>query len=140
MSQAASCSWKIHTSGSATNPSWAWPDTASELVEPICFLLNEFIRTETFPAELKRTDIPPLFKKGLDDPLKYRPISLTPALAKVFESLIKQQIDEYIHKNSLLSKTQFCAADALVYLSEKNPMQQKRKNYCGSYFKSIEIS
>ena len=50
---------------------------------------------------------------------------LTPALAKVFESLIKQQIDEYVLKNALLSKTQFgfrikfCKADALVYLTEK---------------------
>ena len=62
---------------------------ASELAEPICFLLNEFIKTETFPAELKRADITPLFKKGeLDDPLNYRPISLTPALAQVFEAAL----------------------------------------------------
>ena len=36
----------------------------------------------------KRADITPLLKKG-DDPLNYRPSSLTPALAKVFECLIK---------------------------------------------------
>ena len=95
--------------------------------------MNEFIKTETFPAELKRADITPLFKKGdLDDPLNYRPISLTPALAKVFESLIKQ-IDEYVHKNALLSKTRFgfrkkfSTTDALVYLTEKIRCNKTRK-------------
>ena len=99
---------KFKPMGPSTIPSWALRDAAKELAEPICFLLNEFIKTETLPAELKRADITPLFKKGdIDDPLNYRPISLTPALAKVFESVIKQQIDEYVHKNALLSKTQF---------------------------------
>ena len=96
--------------------------------------MNEIIKTETFPAEIKRTDITPLFKKGeLDDPLNYRPISLTPALAKTFESLIKQQIDESVYKNALLSKTQFgfrkkfSITDAVVYLTGKNTMQQKQE-------------
>ena len=94
--------------GPSTIPSWALRDAASELPEPICFLLNENMKTEKFPAELKRANIIPLFRKGdLDDHLNYRPLSLTPALAKVFESVIKQQIDEYVHKNVLLSKTQF---------------------------------
>ena len=71
---------KFKPLGPSTIPSWALRDAASELAEPICFLLNEFIKTETFPAELKRADITPLFNKGdLDDPLNYRPISLTPA-------------------------------------------------------------
>ena len=89
---------KFKPLGPSTIPSWALRDAASELAEPICFLLNEFIKTETFPAELKSADIAPIFRKGnLDDPLNYRPVSLRPALAKVFESLIKQQIDEYVH-------------------------------------------
>ena len=97
-------------------------DAASELAEPICFLLNELKKIEKFPAELKRADITPLSKKvGLDDALNYRPISLKPALAKVFEPLIKQQTDEYVHKIALLSKTQFgfrkkiSTTDAPVY-------------------------
>ena len=86
---------KFEPLGPSTFPSWALRDAASELAEPICFLLNEFIKTDAFPAELKRADSTPLFKKGdLDDPLNYRPVSLAPALAKVFESLFKQQIDE----------------------------------------------
>ena len=52
---------KFKPLGLSTIPSWALRDAASELAEPICFLLNEFIKTETFPAELKRADITPLF-------------------------------------------------------------------------------
>ena len=99
-----------------TIPSWELRDAAGELTEPICFLLNELIKTETLPTELKRADITPFFKKGyLDDPLNYLPISLSPALAKVFESVIKQQIDENVHKNALLSKTQFGFRKKVLY-------------------------
>ena len=127
--------------GPSTIPSWALRDAASELAEPNCFLLNDFIKTETFPAELKRADITPLFKEGdLDDPPNYRPISSTPALAKVFESLIKQQIDEYVHKNALLSKTQFgfrkkfSTTDALVYLTGKIRCNKNKKKITAAAF------
>ena len=122
---------KFKPLGPSTFPSWALRDAASELAEPICFLLNEYIKTEAFPAELKRADSTPFFKNGdLDDPLNYRPISLTPALAKVFESLSKQQIDEYVHKNVLLSKIVgfqkkvFYNRCARLF-NRKNTMQQK---------------
>ena len=49
--------------GPSIIPLWVLRDAASELAEPICFLLNEFIKTETFPAELKRADITPLHLK-----------------------------------------------------------------------------
>ena len=132
---------KFKPLGPSTIPSRALRDAASELAGPICFLLNEFIKTETFPAELKRADITPLVRKGdLDDPLNYRPISLTPALAKVFESLIKQQIDEYVHKNALLSQTQFglrkkiSTTDALAYLTEKYNDNKNEKQLLQQHF------
>ena len=99
---------KFKSLGPSTIHSVTLRDAASELAKPIsiCFLLNVFIKTETLPAELKRTDITQLFKKWyIDDLLNYRAISLTPTLAKVFESLFKQQIDEYVQKNARLSKT-----------------------------------
>ena len=36
---------KFKPLGPSTIPSWALRDAASELAEPICFLLNEFIKT-----------------------------------------------------------------------------------------------
>ena len=58
--------------GPSTILSWALRDASNELAEPICFLLKEFIKTQTIPAELKRTDISTVFKKGdVVDPLSY---------------------------------------------------------------------
>ena len=127
--------------GHSTIPSWALRDAASELAKPISFLLNESIKTETFPAELKKTDITPFFEKEyLEDPLNYQPISLTPALAKVFKSVIKQQIDKYFHKNALLSKTQFgfkkiISTTCARLFNWKNAMHQKeiKKNTAAAF-------
>ena len=70
-------------------------------------------------------NITPIHKKGdTENPLIYRPISVTPALSKVLEILTKDQIEEHLTKYNLLSKTQFgfrkkfSKIDALVYLSE----------------------
>ena len=74
-------------------PSWTLLDPASELAEPVCFLLNEFIKKETFPAGVQKSRNHPTFKKGnQDDPLNYRPISLTPELAKFLILLLNNQL------------------------------------------------
>ena len=58
----------------------------------------------------------------------------------MFESLIKQQIDEYVHKNALLSKTQFgfrkkfSTTNALVYLTEKIGCNINEKNIIAAAF------
>ena len=65
-------------------------------------------------------------KKGdTEDPSNYRPISITAAISKIFEKVIREQIMEYLNKNKLLSQVQFgfrknfSATDALVYATEK---------------------
>ena len=70
-------------------------------------------------------NVPPIQKKGdTENPLNYRPISITPALSKVLEILIKDQIEEHLSKYNLLSNTQFgfrknfSTIDALGYLTE----------------------
>ena len=127
--------------GPSNIPSWALQDAASELAEIICFLLNEFLKTGTLPAELKRTEITQLFIKGeLDDPLNYRPLSLTLTIAKVFESPIKQQIGEFVLKNALLSKAQFSfrkrfsTTVALIYLTEKIRCSETEKKITEAAF------
>ena len=50
----------------------------------------------------------PIYKKG--DPLKsmnYRPISVTPFLAKAFERLLLQQMLEHVEEHKIINKDQF---------------------------------
>ena len=89
-------------------PAWALKDGQSVLAEPLCFLINEFISESSFPTDLKRALISPLYKKGeTEDPNNYRPISVTGALAKIFEQVIRNQINDYSISNNLLSPKQF---------------------------------
>ena len=64
--------------------------------------VNYTINEGKFPAELKHSEVMPLFKK--EEPLKkknYRPVSLMPHLSKVFEIIIYKQINLYTeHKLS----------------------------------------
>ena len=56
--------------------------------------INYTIKEGKFPAELKHSEVMPLFKKK--DPLKkrnYRPVSLLPHSSKVFERIIYKQIN-----------------------------------------------
>ena len=59
--------------------------------------INHAITENTFPEQLKKSEVIPLHKK--EDPLKkenYRPVSLLPHVSKVFERIIYKQINIYM--------------------------------------------
>ena len=60
-------------------------------------LFNGFIETSSFPDSMKNADVTPIFKKDDNmNKVNYRPISLLPTIAKVFERLIHRQLSECI--------------------------------------------
>ena len=66
-------------------------------------ILNEGTKECIFPSRLKLGDITPTHKKGdVTDKSNYRPISLLPAISKLFEKLYAAQIsncmDNYFSK------------------------------------------
>ena len=111
--------------GPSNIPAWALKDS-SVIAEPLCFLLNAFLEEGKFPSDLKQAHVCPIFKKGdTDDPNNYRPISITAALSKVFEKVIREQITDFVDNNKLFSPVQFgfrthiSTTDALVFTTEK---------------------
>jgi hypothetical protein len=51
--------------------------------------------------------ITPIFKKGdSTDPNNYRPIALTCTICKIMETIIKDQILDYLFSNNIISKHQ----------------------------------
>ena len=60
-----------------------------------------------FPIEWKSTKVIPLFKQGERSDLNnYRPISIIPVVAKVFERIVYNQFYEYLTENNLISCNQ----------------------------------
>jgi hypothetical protein len=67
-------------------PTWALKDAASDIAEHLTFLINAFINERKFPNHLKLANVTPAHKRDeKTDPINYRPISITGALAKIFE-------------------------------------------------------
>ena len=95
------------------------------IAEPLCYLINAFIIEGKFPNHLKHALVTPIYKKGnREDPCNYRPISITSALSKIFEKVLRKQMKEYLEENQLLSETQFgfrarfSTTDAVLYATE----------------------
>ena len=111
--------------GPSDIPAWALKDCLNLLAEPLCFMINAFIEEGKFPEHLKQAHVIPIYKKGdNEDPDNYRPISITSSLAKVFEQILREQMNEYLERNKLLGPLQFgfrakySTTDALLFATE----------------------
>ena len=104
---------------------WALKSGKYALGIHLQIIFNDCIQQKVFPTILKDAHITPIFKKGDVSVLTiYRPISVTPTFAKVFERLLLNQL-EYLEKFALLNKKQFgfqsrkSSTDAVLYFIEK---------------------
>lgn len=78
------------------------------IVVPLTDLINLCIKNNVFPDVLKLSKVIPVHKSGSKDDLNnYRPISLVPILAKIFEVALKYQINEYFELNNLFHPCQY---------------------------------
>lgn len=78
------------------------------LVVPLTKLFNQSIKEGVYPSCFKIVKLIPVFKKGDQGDLNnYRPIALIPVISKIFELLLKNQLEEYFESNHLLVAEQF---------------------------------
>ena len=78
------------------------------LAESLTVIFNQSLITGIFPNKWKSARVTPLYKNSgkRTEPTNYRPISVIPVAAKVFERIIYDQIYKYLTKNSLLTRHQ----------------------------------
>ena len=77
------------------------------IAESLCDIFNLSLATGVFPDSWKIARVAPVFKSGeQDDSSNYRPISVLPFLARLFEKLVYNQIYDFLIQNELLFSNQ----------------------------------
>ena len=75
--------------------------------KPLEYLFRASLNDERFPSEWKKANVVPIHKKDDKQFLKnYRPVSLLPICAKIFERIIYNKIFEYLIENNLITENQ----------------------------------
>ena len=80
----------------------------TEISPSITLIVNQCLTTGIFPNKLKIAKVVPVFKKGDKDLLNnYRPISMLPSISKIFESVIYNQLYEYLQEHRVITNSQY---------------------------------
>jgi hypothetical protein len=94
---------------------------AEAIAPSVAKLLNQSLASGEIPGEWKRANVTPVPKStAAGQSSDFRPISVLPVIAKVFESLIHRQLYTYLMENSLLHPCQsgfrpaHCTQDVLL--------------------------
>ena len=78
------------------------------ITKPLTILTNQVLCTGMFPDKLKIAKVIPIHKKGDATVFNnYRPISLLPAISKVLEKIIYDQLSCYLNDSKLLFNNQY---------------------------------
>ena len=78
------------------------------LVSPLTIVINQSLNSGIFPDKLKLAKVIPIHKKDKkEDVENYRPISLLPAISKIFEKVVFNQLYEYFCTNNLFFQHQY---------------------------------
>ena len=82
--------------------------TSNITKEKILKLFNQCLHQRRVPNTWKFSEVSMLLKPGQDSSnlAGYRPISMTPCLARLFERLIKSRLQEHLKRNNIIIKNQ----------------------------------
>ena len=115
------------------------------LVLPLSIIFKNIIVSGVFPTVWKSANVTPVHKKERKQVVKnYRPISLLPIFAKVFERILFMQIYNHLISNNLITKNQSgfrpndSVTNQLIYLVHKIHSSLDKPWTCAMYFLNVE--
>ena len=118
---------------------------ADELASVLCRLFCLILISCTYPPSWKHALVQPVPKKSDgSNPSNYRPIALTSAVAKVFETLFNTHFIKHLESNNLLSDHQYgvrklrSTGDLLSYLTHSR--SSSLRNFGESFVVTLDIS
>ena len=95
------------STGPDTIPSKFLKICIDEITSPLCHIINTSIEEQVFPDQWKVSKISPIPKVDHPkEPSDYRPISILPALSKIYEKILMLQLVSHLDNNQLLSNCQ----------------------------------
>ena len=69
------------------------------IIKPLTLIIRQVLNTGIFSEKLKIAKVIPIFKKGEEELFSnYRPISILPAISKIIEKVIYQQIYSFFNR------------------------------------------
>ena len=115
---------------------------AEPLAQPLGVIFRRSTCNSEVPNILKKAIVTPIYKgKGqISSPSSYRPISIVPAVAKIFENLILTQLITFLEASSSLSDAQHgfrsgrSTLSANFVLASEIRMVQNNKEFAGAVF------
>ena len=104
-----------------------------EIAPVIQLLFQRSLATGKIPADWKKANVSPVFKKGSkSDPANYRPISLTCILCKVMEHIIASKLTQHFNKHNILYDLQHGFRERRSCLIIKHNLSNLLKTWAGN--------
>ena len=118
-----------------------------EIFKPLTYIINLTLEQGIFPDSLKIAKVIPIFKQGSRLLCNnYRPISVLPALSKIFERCILNQLTFYFTIENILIPNQYgfrsdnTTTDCLVELIDEITLALDEGCYAVSLFLDLHVS